>query len=217
MPDELNPYAPPLGGQPPTAAPEGEPDARFSVRQGKGTATLSFYPGVLHLQPDDGKPGRSLDHRAFVEHGRLGFFFGSQSLVVGSPPPAVAVQLSPEGLSALRTWLTPALQEHLAKTLRGQRATAALLGVLWLLPAGAPSPSPFAVAFGVSWLAWALAVTLRPHRLLFLPAAVLWSIAGVLVALRAVHGSPLWWGLVVFFVPAFAMRIRSYRFYGPAT
>jgi hypothetical protein len=216
VPDEPNPYAPPRDtGQREPPAPAGEPTERFSLGQpGRVRWTLSFYPGVLHLQPSDGKPARALDHRDFVENATLNLWSAAGQLLVKSPPPVVAVALSAEALAALRAWLTPILQEHLSRALRAQRATAIVLGVLWILPAGS-APRASAIIFGVTWLAWAAWVTFKPHRALLLASAALWTVAGILVARNAVHGSKLWILPLVFFVPAVLARLRAYRFYAP--
>jgi hypothetical protein len=213
VPDEPNPYTPPLGKEAPVAAPEGEPDEQFAVRIGTGTGTLSFYPGVLYLQPDDGVPGRTLERHAFVEQAALASLWGGPvNLVARQPRPVLLVQLRPDARRALREWLSPVLPAMIAAELRAQRWMAVLMG---LACAAVGSRRPLDVAYGIAWLIWALAVTFRPHRGLYLALSLLWGMNAVFAAAGALHRSSLFVVAAALFALWALGPIRKFFFMGP--
>jgi hypothetical protein len=161
----------------------------------------------------DGRTARSFDHQGFVAETNF-LFLSPPHLVSPKPPPPISLPLAPEAVVALRAWLEPVLSQHLARALAQNRVAAVVLGVMWLLPAGKAPVSPFGVAFGLSWLAWA-AATFAPRRILLLVHAVLWAIAGVSIVVGAYQGTTPRFMLVFvpLFIPMIPIRFRAHRFY----
>jgi hypothetical protein len=183
-----------------------------TLRQPNGKVwQLAVFPDALHLTCD-GIPSRTLDRARFVEATALSLF-SRGALVIRQPKPRVTVVLNPDALAALRSWLEPIAQPCLAKAVRASRTTALVIGVVSLLPTKHET-RPLYVAVGLLWLAWALAVTVKPHRALFLVQAALWVEAGVSCALLGLKGSPLWFAPILFFWVLISGCVRSYRFYG---
>jgi hypothetical protein len=220
IPMEPNPYAPP-SQEPSTpgasSVPLTPPLHRFTSQNAKKEVwTISIHSDRVALIEPNGRMGRSFDRQDFVAQTSF-LFLSPPHLVVPKPPPPISLPLAPEALAALRTWLEPVLRQHLSRALAQLRASALVIGVLRLLPVGKTGVSPLGVVFGLSWLAWAAAATFAPHRILLLVNAVLWSIAGVAIAIGAYQGTTPRFMLVFlpFFVPMILIRFRSHRFYAP--
>jgi hypothetical protein len=218
---EPNPYAPPAAEASTSSTPSlplTPPLHRFTSQNAKKEVwTISIHSDRVALIGPDGRTGRSFDHQGFVAETSF-LFLSPPHLLVSKPPPPISLPLAPEALAALRTWLEPVLRQHLSRALAQHRGIALLLGVMWLVPASKTGASPLGVAFGLSWLAWVAAATFAPHRILLILNAVLYTIAGVSIALGAYQGTTprFMLAFVPLFVPMVLIRIRAHRFYALA-
>jgi hypothetical protein len=218
-----NPYAAPaseplasyVGARAEPERPKGTPLHELTVKQASKprgqTWTIAVFDDVLYLTCA-GQSALTLDRRQFVETASLALFSSGSLILRHSKPPTI-LTLNPEALAALRGWLTPVLDLAIAKILRDGRTTALVLGVLSLVPTK-QGLALWAVLFGVAWLAWAVAVTLKPSRVLFLAHAALWAASSVSCILRGIHGSPAWFIPLLFFGIVIMTAIKSYAFYG---
>jgi hypothetical protein len=185
-----------------------------------GPWTLALYPAHLQLAPigDQREQGRAtFDRQEFIERTTLALLSKARAqLRVTKVTPALVLLLPPEAVAAVRTWLAPALREHMAKALRALRAFAVFFGVLWMLPTARQSHA-LSIGFGATWLVFAAAATWRPRRRLFLLHAALWTGAAGWIIWGVAFGktSPYFLIGLIFYWPAVAAGFRCYRFYAP--
>jgi hypothetical protein len=223
MTTEPNPYAPPTSGAAPGAVGRslGTPLQEFAVTNVQSVPwTLALYPAHLQLAPvgDQQEQGRAtFDRQGFIDRTTFNFLSKARAqLRMTKVAPALVLVLPLEVVVAVRTWLGPALREHMAKALRAQRPFAVVFGVLWMLPV-ARQVHPISIAFGATWLAFAAAATWWPRRPLFLLHAALWTGAAGWIVWGVAFGksSPYFLIVLIFYWFAVAAGFRSYRFYAP--
>ncbi len=228
--DPPNPYAPPApalaAGVAATApldeAALGRLVERHSVATGKIPTTqweLAFHEERFVATRGDG--ARAVLSRAEVVADTdllIGIFL--RALVVRAPT-RLSVPLPGPPLAALRRFVEPVLDDHLAASLRRRLRLAAPIGVLVVitsLPSVGLGPLDVGgLVFGGGLLVLTLAAKIRKHRVLFLLDAVLWL---VLAANNASHfgrgGSPWMYGLFAALGVLFAIgSAKLFAFYGP--